>query len=241
MRIDFSDIYQKVKLYHSVGRFEAAEKLLQSGLDEFGSLPNLHNLLGVTYHKQSKFADAITQFTKALRVNPSFVESGLNLAVTFCDLGRYDEAKTVFAEILAHTPPNRQQPDMILGRLANQHAQCGALYEQSGLINEAISEYKKALLLFDRMPDVRLAVGKLYFRSGHGERALNEFQELTRSFPDESDGHLWLGICYWKEGRYDQARKQWETARNLGGDVHVASSYLKLAKENQNSERVSAS
>lgn len=86
MRVDFAEIQQKIRIYHSVNRFEAAEKMLLSAIDEHGSMANLHNLLGVTYHKQSKFADAIVQFTKALKINQNFVEAGLNLSATFCDL-----------------------------------------------------------------------------------------------------------------------------------------------------------
>ncbi len=135
-----------------MGRYEAAEKLLGNALEEHGSLANIHNLLGVTYHKQSKFADAVVQFTKALKINSAFVEAGLNLAATFCDLGKYDDAKAVFTEVLSVTPPNKKQPELIMGRLANQHAASGDLYEQSGLFLDAIAEYRKALAMFERMP-----------------------------------------------------------------------------------------
>lgn len=233
MRVDFTEIYSKIRLYLSVGRYEAAEKLLSSTLDEHGSLANIHNLLGVTFHKQSKFADAIVQFTKALKINSHFIEAGLNLAATFCDLGRYDDAKAVFTEILAVTPPNKKQPDLIMGRLANHHASSGALYEQSGFTNEALVEYKRAVSLYERMPDVRLAMGKIYFRSGQYEQALHEFQTVNSQFPDEHDAHLWSGITNWKLGHFDQAHRQWQIAMSLQGGVGVAAAYLRMSQENQ--------
>lgn len=233
MRVDFSEIYSKVRLYLSVGRFEAAEKLLNNALEEHGSLANIHNLLGLTFHKQSKFADAVVQFTKALKINPSFVESGLNLAATFCDLGKYDDAKAVFTEVLSVTPPNKKQPELIMGRLANQHASCGELYEQSGLYNDAITEYKKALSMFERMPDVRLAVGKIYFKLGQFDRALSEFQIVSSQFPDEHEAHLWSGIANWKLGHVDLAHRQWQTAVSLQGGSGVAATYLRISQESK--------
>ena len=233
MRIDFAQILEKVRIFHSVSRFEAAEKALLSAIDEFGSMANLHNLLGVTYHKQSKFADAIVQFTKSLKINPNFIEAGLNLSATFCDLGKYDEAKSVFSEVLAQTPASKNQPDLILGRLANHHAECGRLYAANNLPYEAINEYKKALSLYERMPDVKIALGQLYLKTNQMDRAVYEFQDAIRSFPDEPEAHLWLGISLWKLNRNDQAIRSWETCKNLDANCKPAEAYLKYAKNNE--------
>lgn len=240
MRYDLSELQNKVRIYHSVGRFEAAEKILLSTIDEYGSLANLHNLLGVTYHKQSKFADAIVQFTKALKINPNFVEAGLNLSATFCDLGRYDDAKTVFSEILASTPTHKKQPELVLGRLANHHAECGHLYAQNNLPHDAINEYKRALSLYERMPDVKIALGQVYFRTNQMDRALYEFQDAVRMFPDEAEAHLWLGVCLWKMDRKDQAMRSWETSRNLDDSTGLPQAYLSFAQRSAKQSKIPA-
>ena len=227
MRIDFSDINNKVKLYLSVGRYEAAEKLIEASIDEFGSLANLHNLLGFVLHKQSKFVEAIAQFSKALKINPSFLEAGLNLSVIYCDLGRYDEGRKIFQELTKNHSSVKKQPDLVLGRLANQHAECGKLYEETGLLMEALTEYKKALTLYDRLPDVKLAVGRVFFKLANFDRAFQEFQDMTQAFPEESESHLWTGICALKIGRLDIAATHWKIANQLSGGHGIASTYLK--------------
>src|SRR3954453_3141286 len=98
-RAELAEIRKKVALYLSVQRFDAAEKLLRATLTDYGPLANIHNLLGVTFHKQSRFVEALKEFNRALAVNPDFVEAALNLTATLCDLSRYDEAKTVFARL----------------------------------------------------------------------------------------------------------------------------------------------
>ena len=231
LRTELAEIQKKVGLYLSVGRFDAAEKLLRATLADYGSLANIHNLLGVTFHKQSKFSDALKEFTKAIKANPQFVEAALNLSATYCDLSRYDEAREVFSGVVSQINPRKRLPDLVLGRLANQHARNGALYEQSGMLADAIQEYRRALALFPKMPDVQIALGKLYFRSGQTEKAQREFEDLIRGSTEIPEANTWLGIIYYKLGRREDARRQWEKAQAVQPSNPAAKAYMKLARD----------
>lgn len=230
-RAELAEIGKKINLYLSVNRFDAAEKLLKATLGDYGPLANIHNLLGVTFHKQSRFLDAIKEFNRALAVNPGFIEAALNLAATLCDLSRYDDARAVFGQITAQVNPKKKQPDLVLGRLANQHATNGRAYEESGMFGDAIQEYRKALSLFERMPDVKLRLAKLYVRVGQQDKARQEFEEIVKLAPDVADAHTWLGILYYKLGRKDQARRHWERAQQADPNDLTARAYLKLSRE----------
>lgn len=230
-RAELTEIRKKVALYLSVGRFDAAEKLLKATLTDFGALANIHNLLGVTFHKQSKFGPAIKEFNRALAANPDFIEAALNLAATLCDLSRYDEAREVFARLGQQVNPKKKQPGLVLGRLANQHAANGAAYEESGMNGDAILEYKKALSLFERMPDVRLSLAKLYVRAGQHDKAREEFEEVVKQSPEIADAHTWLGILYYKLGRRDMAKRHWEKAQLVDSNDLSSRAYLKLARD----------
>src|SRR5690606_25479675 len=136
------EVQNKVKFYLSVHRFEAAEKLIKAKLATLGNIAVLLNLLGIIYHRQSRFPEAITYFSKALKVNAQYVEAAVNLAATLCDLSRYDEANEVFAKLSEATGEsdakgNRVIPELIKGRIANQHAENGKLYEISGQTTQA--------------------------------------------------------------------------------------------------------
>lgn len=230
-RTELGEIHKKVALYLSVNRFDAAEKLLKASLADYGALANLHNLLGVTYHKQSRFLEALREFNKALISNPEFVEAGLNLAVTLCDLSRYDEAREVFTRLTQLVNPRKRHPGLVLGRIANQHARNGSAYEESGMLGDAIQEYRKALQLFERMPDVKLALAKLYVRVGQHDKARQELEEVVKLKPDAAEAHTWLGILHYKAGQRDQARHFWELAQQADPNDHSARAYLKLARQ----------
>ncbi len=214
-RPELHDVQRKVTLYLGLGRFDAAEKLLRATINDFGPLSNLLNLLGIACLRQSKFADAIKFFRQAFRENPAFIEAALNLSILLCDMSEYEEASEVFAQTVAQTKSSRNRPELVMGRLANHHVRCGELYEESALFADAIQEYRKALTLFAKMPDVKLRLGKLYFRTAQREKAQLELEDLVRHFPEDFEAHMWLGIVYHKLGRYDLAKVHWEKSKTL--------------------------
>ncbi len=230
-RHELGEIFSKVNLYLNVNRFDAAEKLLKATLSDYGSLANVHNLLGVTYHKQSKFPEAIVEFNSALKTNPEFVEAALNLAATLCDLSRYEDARKVFAKLKSQVNPRKKQPSLVLGRLADRHAKNGQAYEESGMHAEAIQEYKKAINLFPNLPDVQLALAKLYIEVDQFNKARTEFEEIIKLYPELGEAHAWLGILYFKQGRKDQAKRHWEQAQQANPNDLSARAFIKISRD----------
>ncbi len=230
-RVDLEDIRTKVEFYHTAGRYEAAEKLLRASKDDLGPIPILNNLLGLTYHKQSKFVEALTYFADALKENPAYIEAGLNLAATLCDLGRYEEAEQIFNTLNEQIPASKKQPTLVLGRLANLHVTSAKSYKNSGMLAEAMTEYKKALALYADMPEVRLDLAKLYFQAGQLERAKQELEELLKNDHDHPHAHTWLGLLYYKLGKKELSRNHWEKAQNLAPEDQISRAYLRVSRE----------
>ncbi len=211
---DLTKIYRSVEVFMAADRYDAAEKILRQALADHGVLAQIHNLLGLVFHKQGKFREAMNEFHTAHRSNPLFLEASLNLIVCCCDLGLYDEAAALSESVgQQRNNPQKMQtmPTLVLGRLANMHAQNGRAYEEVGLHLEAIQEFKKALHIYDNMPDVRLHLGKLYFYLGQFEKAKFEFDEIRRTNSSSVDAKIWLGILSFKSGNFEAAKNYWNT------------------------------
>ncbi len=228
-REELDAIVNKVNLYLSVQRFDAAEKLIRAAISDHGHLANMYNLLGLVFHKQSRFIEALDEFRRASQINPTYVEASLNLAATLCDLSRYEEAREIFNNVQSQTNPTKRQPDLVLGRLANLHAAAGKLYQQSNMPADAIREYRKALSLFGRMPDVRLSLARLCMQIGQLDKAQTELEELVRLHPEVAEARTWLGVVYLKLGRSDSARDQWLKVQQTDPNELISRAYLKLA------------
>lgn len=229
IRAELAAVHKKVALYLNVGRYDAAEKLLKATLATHGSLANIHNLLGVTYHKQSRFPEAIREFKKSLRTNNDFTEAALNLSVLLSDLGQYEEARGAFDQALKQVRPGQRVPDLVLGRIANHHVTAARSYEQSFMSQEAISEYRKALSIYPKMPDVRLDLGRLYLHTGQPDKAFQEFSEILQVDPSNSQALMWAGIARHKAGKPEEARQLWRQAQAASPVDHGARALIKGA------------
>ncbi len=230
----FSELQDKILIYLRLQRFQAAEELLKSALEEHGQLANLLNLLGLVYHRQSQFSQALDFFEKARASNPSYIEAYLNMAVTLSDLGFYDQAEKIYNE--AHTLLTERQslPDLILGRVANLHTSTAKGYEQAGLSQEAALEYLKALQVFPRMPDIRLRLAKLYLRLG----SFHQSQEQLSLILEESPAHIeslnLMGTLSFRLGDQDGAVHFWQQAQLSNPNDKTSRTYLMALQHSSN-------
>ena len=233
IRVKLKDIQERVNIYLSVGRFGAAEKLLQDSIEELGDLANLHNLLGVTYHKQSKFSQAISEFQRALELNPKFVEAGLNLTILYCDLGLYEQGEHQYQSLKLVFPTNesRQLPTLFLGRLANLHCQTAEYYQKAGLKVEAIKEYEKALSIFPSMPDKILSLASLEYDVGNLEKSKSRLKELSDKFAPNTSVYNLLGLIHYREGDYTTAHNYWIKSQEINTEDKISRSLIRCLRE----------
>ncbi|MHB8482484.1 MAG: tetratricopeptide repeat protein [Nitrospiria bacterium] len=101
MRFDFEDILKEAIQLYEEKKFSEAEPLFLSLLKEdVKGYADIHNKLGLIAHQQGNLKKAAEFFEKALKINPKYTECSLNLAVTYNDMGLFDEAKEVFNKAL---------------------------------------------------------------------------------------------------------------------------------------------
>ncbi len=225
-------VVQKVTLLLRLNRFETAERLLMTALDDHGANAPLFNLLGLTYQKQSQFTKAMTQFRSAMDTDPSFVEAGLNLVVTLCDLGKYNEAQELNKKLGKEAPTQKnKRPELELKKLAEFHHAQGLRYEECDLLNEAIGEYRKALTLDDDICETRLALAKILFKSQQPKKAAGELEKLVKQSPEYTPARIWLGITYHKLGRMEEAQTQWSRASATNPEDVEAKAYLNISAQ----------
>src|SRR4051812_18533104 len=108
------------KEHYEKREFAQAEIYLGQVAREHRNFADLYNMLGVIAHSQGRFTEAEERFEEALRINPSYTEAALNLAVTYNDLGKYRQAKEVYAQAMAKSKGEPRQLDPFAkGKLAN--------------------------------------------------------------------------------------------------------------------------
>ena len=227
---ELSKILEKVDLYLKAYKHKDAHDLLKTAIKEHPDAAPLHLKKGLIYHGQSDFPSAVREFAKAIEKKPDFLEALLNLCITLCDLGQYDEAQDVYNKISKLTDTRQKVSNTVKGKIASTHVNSGKTYQEAGLFMEAISEYKKALSLYDAMPDVKIELARIYMETGELTKAERLLESLVEKDPDNHEALTLLGIITFKAGQKDLSRDYLKKARKLDPDGKIPKAFLRVCQ-----------
>ena len=129
----FPPAYSELAALHMRhNRPEEAKAALNSGLALKGDDPVLHNNLGMCYLAEKNYAQALGEFDKAAKANPSNARYEANRALTMGLMGDYDGCLSSYLKIL---PPGEA------------HFNLGVICESRNDSERAAKEYAQAKLL----------------------------------------------------------------------------------------------
>ena len=226
------DLYQRGAEAFKARRYPEAREAFEQLLEMGSRFADVLNMLGVMAFERGDFQAAKIHFSEALEINPRYTEAGLNLAVTYNDLGQNDEASHTYEHLRKSSGAEEGQVDpYVKGKLANLHGELGEIYHGMGLYSDALQEYKMALKLSPEFPDIRTRLGMLYRDMGcHGD-AISEFTQVRQSHPDYPLAALQLGITYFGEDKTREAMEQWRAVLEVEPGNAKALMYLRLAEQ----------
>ena len=116
------------------------------------------------------------------------------------------------------------------GKVANMHAQTGDAYVGLGMLDEAATEYRKALELCPTFVDIRNKLGSTLRDKGDQDGALREYEQCKRETPRYVPARINLGVTLHALGRKDDARAEWEAALAEDPGNKSARMYLDILK-----------
>jgi tetratricopeptide (TPR) repeat protein len=188
-------------------------------------------MLGVIYALKGLAKRAASMFEEALRLNPAYTEAAMNLAVTYNEQGRYQDAKDVHKRMLAarKVAPSAPKVDpYVRGKIANMHGEISLAYEEAGLIDEVIRELELALALCPTFVDLRSRLAAAYRTKGDLPAAAREFERVKRENAKLTGPRLQLGMTYYAAGRFEEAAREWREVIAMQPDNKFAKLYLAL-------------
>ncbi len=217
--------------HYAAQEYEKAEAYLAQVAKEHKGFADIFHMLGVIYHGQGKFLQAEEMFEEALRINPSYTEAALSLAVTYNDLGKYSLARDVYMKAISRSRAEPRSLDPFArGKLANMHAQIGDAYAGVAFYPEAIREYQRALELCPSFPDLRTQLANLQRDSGDYAAALRELEIAKTMSPKYVPARLALGVTLLSVGRKADAVREWETVLAVEPENKTALAYMNMVK-----------
>jgi predicted TPR repeat methyltransferase len=155
--------------------------------------------LGIVFYEKKQFDDAITDFQKALRLNPEFAAAYSGLGNCFKEKGLLDEAVYFYQKAL-QAAPNR----------AETYYNLGIVLKEKGLFNEAISAYQKAIQLNPDSVDAYNNSGIALQDNRQIEEAIASYQKALTIDPDDAVTHWNLSQVLLLSGNFKDGWKEYE-------------------------------
>ena len=134
-----------------------------------------YNLEGENNLSKNFYNNAIKDFSRALDINPKYVDALINRGSAFAELGRFNDALKDFNQALKFEK-----------RDATLFNKRGEVFLQNKMYNEAIKDFAAALVLNPMFSDAYLNRGRAYSEKGMPEEAMNDFKQAVKADSDQS-------------------------------------------------------
>jgi tetratricopeptide (TPR) repeat protein len=172
---------------------------------------DVHHLLGVSLSLLGQRDRALTEFARALELNPRYLEALIHQGLVLYEMGRDAEAEDSFRRAAASlSPSSNGLPAPIAASLANQHAELAEAYAEAGALDRAVEQYQRALELGPGFVDLRYRMARVLLESGRSLEAREALEEVLRSRPNFVDASAALGLAHYLSGDALGARDIWK-------------------------------
>jgi tetratricopeptide (TPR) repeat protein len=211
VRIDLAAIYYRIGELQKA-RAELAQVLKQDAKDA-----QALTLLGNVEFTQGNFREAAEHLKAALAVQPEF-ETAYTLGMAYLRLQKVAETRVLFDEL-----------QNSMGSTPQLHVVFGRAYRATGYLNEAISEFKKAIELNPRYSRAHYYLGYTYLLQGGRERfplARPLFEQELEVNPHDYFSVFYLGVIDLSNGDFPSAEKYLKSAARLQPDSPDPLRYL---------------
>jgi tetratricopeptide (TPR) repeat protein len=159
---------------------------------------------GLGYEEKGQYDEAISNYTKALEINPRDAEAYYNRGVVYNRKGQYDEAISDFTKALE-----------INARDADAYYNRGIVHNRKSQYNEAISDFSKALEINPRYADAYYNRGIAYNKKGQYDQAISDYNKALEINPRFAEAYKSRGSTYDDKGQYDEAISDYNKALEI--------------------------
>lgn len=229
MDVSPAQLLDRAKERFALNDYFGAIHLLLELTERGRAYADAQHLLGLCYHLAGQPEQALERLDEAVRINPRYVEALVHRGVILGELGRTAEAEEMFAQAREVTVRGTNGiAAHHAGKLANHHAALGEAYAEAGALDQAVEQYRQALVLGPTFQDLRLRLGRLLLEAGRTLEAREALAEVVEARPGSVEGRAAYGLSCYLSGDPSTAQDVWDALhRDHPGDPR-AQVYLRL-------------
>ncbi len=159
---------------------------------------------GVSCLKKAQIEDAVSDFNKAIDLDPGKAVAYIARGSAYYKLDRLDVAISDFNKAIAINP-----------EAAVAYQNRGSVYYRLDRIDHAISDYNKAIEI---NPDFSVAYqdrGTIYHQQGRLYNAISDYSKALELSPEDAVTYNYRGIAYFSREQYKKAFEDFDRAIEL--------------------------
>jgi tetratricopeptide (TPR) repeat protein len=187
-----------------------------------------HNNLGLALSAQGKVEEAISHLSEAVRFRPDFHQAHNNLGMVLFKKGRLQEAIFHFRETLRIKPDyplaqqnlkmalaivgtgkdyqaKVQERNKPVSKNAVKHYKLGNLHKARGKLDNAATEYQRALSIRPGFTDAMNNLALVYVSKGEHDKALPLYMKLIELEPESYVVYYNLACMYARQNKAGQS------------------------------------
>jgi tetratricopeptide (TPR) repeat protein len=208
-----------------LGTVHLLEGLISSGR----AFADAHHLLGLALHLLDQPGRALAALDRALALNPRYVEALVHRALVLDALGRGQEAAETLQRARDVGGELRDGiPAAHAAKLANLHAELAEAYAETGALDRAIEQYRRALELGPAFHDLRYRLARRLLEAARPREAREELERVVEARPKFFDAWAALGLAAYVAGDIEAARGIWTRLRRERPDDLKIGAYLSM-------------
>ena len=231
MEVSSAQQLERAKQHFELKDYHGAIHLLEEIIEEGRAFADAHHLLGLSYQLIGQPDRALDCFSRALELNPQYVEAHVHRGVVLAELGREAEASESFSAARENGGGDRGGvPLHHASKLANLHAELGDAYAQAGALNRAIEQYQAALQLGPMFHDLRYKLGRYLLDAGRSLEAREELEQVVGARPGSPAARSAYALASYLSGDSATAREALQAVLKDHPDDTRAKSYLHMVE-----------
>jgi len=231
MQVSADHLLAQARERFAVQDYYGAAHLLEELLASGRSFADAHHLLGLSLALLGHKERALSEFERALALNPRYIEANIHRGILLSELGRGDEAEAAFrAASEQGTNSGGAYSRPVAARLANLHAELGDAYAEAGAPDEAIAELRRAVTLGPAFHDLRYRLARLLLEASRPLEAREELERILADHADFVDAQASLGLAHYLSGDASAAAEIWSRCRARRPNNARVEAYLAMAR-----------
>jgi Flp pilus assembly protein TadD len=223
---DAIDFYQASRYREAISGWNKALKIIPNDSE-------VHNFVGLAYHRVGELDSAIISFETAVEILPSYYQAWNNLGYMHFLKGNYEKALGYFDEAL-RVNPNYEQArlnrvktaEILEGKLEIMAFELVEETNKTDSLELQILNYRKALEIDSNYVDAWNNLGVSYYYYGNLDSAVLCLKKALDKNPDYPPAHNNVAYILDAMGEYEQAIAHYQKAILLRPNYIVAMANL---------------